>query len=103
MAEGILLRLQSRLFGKPGRTQEEEELIVAMQSTWKEARALGRDEGRAEEAAHNLLTVLRARGIAVPDAARERILAEKDRARLERWIERAVVAASLEDVLDEPS
>src|SRR5262249_23828975 len=34
-------------------------------------RVEGRAEGRAEEAAHALLTVLRARGIAVPDTARE--------------------------------
>jgi hypothetical protein len=31
---------------KPDRTPEEEELI--MHDTWKEARKLGRDEGRAE-------------------------------------------------------
>jgi hypothetical protein len=69
--------------------------------------ALGRDqgltEGRAEEAARALLTVLRVRGIAVPDAARERILTQKDPERLERWHERAIVAASLGDVLGESS
>jgi len=50
-----------------------------------------------------VLTVLRVRGIAVPDAARERILAEKDAALLSRWHERAILAASIEDVLREPS
>jgi hypothetical protein len=39
----------------------------------------------------------------VPDAARERILAEKDQERLERWHERAILAASLAEVLDDPS
>jgi predicted transposase/invertase (TIGR01784 family) len=63
----------------------------------------GKIEGRAEGAAHALLTVLRVRGIAVPDAARERILAEKDPARLERWHERAILAASVAEVIDEPS
>jgi hypothetical protein len=63
----------------------------------------GRDEGRAEEAARALLTVFRVRGIAVPEAARERILAQKDPERLERWLERAIVAASVAEVLDEPS
>jgi hypothetical protein len=58
---------------------------------------------RAKEAARAVLTVLRVRGIAVPDAARERILAEKDPARLERWHERAIPAASVAEVLDEPS
>ena len=50
-----------------------------------------------------MLTVLRVRGIAVPDAARERILAQKDPERLERWLEKAAVAASVAEVLDEPS
>src|SRR3954447_25430720 len=58
-------------------------------------------QGRAEEAAHNLLTVLQVRGLAVPDAARERILSQKDPEQLERWLERAVVAASIAAVLDE--
>ncbi|MEO5726424.1 MAG: hypothetical protein ABI134_25050, partial [Byssovorax sp.] len=38
----------------------------------------GRGEGRSEEAARALLTVLRARGIVLPEAAREKILAQKD-------------------------
>ncbi|XXT21134.1 hypothetical protein WME94_06130 [Sorangium sp. So ce429] len=66
----------------------------------KEGRTEGRTEGRAEEAARAVLTALRVRGIAVPDAARERILAEKDPETLERWHERAIVAASLAEVLD---
>lgn len=63
----------------------------------------GRTEGRAEEAARNLLAVLRVRGIAVSDEIRERILAQKDPERLERWLERAVVASSVAAVLDEPN
>jgi hypothetical protein len=65
--------------------------------------AQGRTEGRTEEAARNLLTVLRARGIAVPDAVRERILAQKDPERLERWLEKAAVASSVTAVIDEPN
>ncbi|WP_437621946.1 hypothetical protein [Sorangium sp. So ce1151] len=65
-----------------------------------EARKEGLNEGRAEEAARAVLIALRGRGIAVPDVARERILAEKDPETLERWLERAVVAASLAEVLD---
>ena len=60
-------------------------------------------KGRAEEAVRAVLTVLRVRGMTVPDAVRERILAEKDPARLERWLERAIIAASIAEVLDEPS
>ena len=60
-------------------------------------------KGRTQEAAHNLLTVLRVRGIAVPDAVRERILAEKEPERLERWLEKAVVATSVSAIIDEPN
>jgi hypothetical protein len=111
VAEEILVHLQQVIGKKPSRTPEEEEFIVSMQGTWKEAQELGRhqgrdegrDEGRAEGEARALLTFLRGRGIPVPDLARERILAEKDPARLEIWIERASVAGSLADVLDDPS
>ncbi len=82
-----------------------------MYSSWEEARKLGRDEGRNEgrnegelaASARAVLTALRVRGIAVSDADRERILAEKDPARLARWHERAILAASVAEVLDEPS
>jgi hypothetical protein len=115
VAEGIVVHLRDRLARKPSRTPEEEEFIVTMQGGWKEARALGRDEGlalgrdegrtlgRAEGEARAMLTVLRSRNISVPDSARERILAERDPARIERWIEKAIIAASLADVLDDPS
>jgi hypothetical protein len=68
-----------------------------------EGRAEGRVEGRIEGLAEGLLSVLRARGIAVPDAAREFILAQTDPERLERWLEKAAVAASVSEVIDEPS
>lgn len=60
-------------------------------------------QGRAEGTAHALLTVLQARGMAVPDAVRERILAQQDPERLERWLKKAAVAASVAAVLDEPN
>jgi hypothetical protein len=63
----------------------------------------GLTKGRTEEAARAVLTVLRVRGLAVPDAARERILSQKDPERLERWLEKAAVAASVAAVLDEPN
>lgn len=66
-----------------------------------EGRDEGRDEGRVEEAARAVLTVLRVRGVAVPDAARERILAQKDPERLRRWLEKAAVAASVDELIHE--
>jgi hypothetical protein len=68
-----------------------------------EGLAEGLTKGRTEEAARAVLTVLRARGLMVPDAICERILAEKDPERLERWIEKAAIAASADAVLDEPN
>ena len=65
--------------------------------------AQGEAAGEARGEARALLAALRVRGIPVPDVARERILAERDPERLERWVERAVVACSLADVLDDPS
>ena len=65
--------------------------------------AQGRTEGRTEEAARALLTVLRVRGIAVPEAIRDRILAQKDPEQLERWLEKAIVASSVTAVIDEPN
>jgi len=47
--------------------------------------------------------VLRARGISASDIVRDRILAEKDALRIERWLEKAAGAASLAEVLDDPS
>jgi hypothetical protein len=57
----------------------------------------------AEARAGDVLTAFRVRGIAVPDAARERILTQKDPERLQRWLEKAIVASSVTEVIDEPS
>ena len=99
VAEQIVVRLRHVIGNKSGRTPEEEEFIVRMHGTWKDARI----EGEATARTRAVLTVLRARGIAVPDALRERILVEKDPERLERWLEKAAVAASVVEVIDEPS
>jgi hypothetical protein len=103
--------LQHVLGQASSRTPDEQEFLMAMYKTWEEGRAEartealaeGRAEGRAEAQANAVLTVLRVRGIAVPDAARTRILAQKDLQRLERWLEKASVAASVAEVLDDPS
>jgi hypothetical protein len=49
-----------------------------------------------------VLTVLRVRGITVPDAARDRIRAQKDVWQLKCWLERAVTATAIEEVIDDP-
>jgi hypothetical protein len=103
VAEQILLELQHTLRKQPRRTPKEQEFIVAMHKSWEdartEARAEGRAEGRAEARADDVLTVLRVRGIAVSEAARKRILTQKDLQLLERWHKKAIVATSLREVI----
>jgi hypothetical protein len=99
LVEGGVVDLERALGQKPSRTPEEKEIVAMLQGTFTEARKWGRAEGMACA----LLAALRVRGIPVPDAARERILAERDPALLERWVERAIVAASVAEVFDEPS
>jgi hypothetical protein len=55
-------------------------------------------EGRAEGEAGMLLRVLAARGFDVPGQVRERVLSCTDLQQLESWGDRAVTAASLDDV-----
>jgi predicted transposase/invertase (TIGR01784 family) len=85
--------------------QEWDAYIAAGMAIQNERGALtfARREGGNERAAAAVLTVLRVRGIAVPDTARERILAERDPRRLERWLEKAIVAASIGEVIDAPT
>src|SRR6185436_18089306 len=92
VAEHILLSLQGVLRQKPIRSPEEQQFIMAMHLTWEHARADARAEGRAD----SLLTVLRARGIAVPAAVRRRILAQRNQRQLDRWLAKASVASSIE-------
>jgi hypothetical protein len=68
-----------------------------------QGRAEGLTEGRTEEAARAVLTVLRVRGLAVSDADRERVMAQKDPERLEHWLEKAAVATSVAAIFDEPN
>ena len=82
---------------------------MAMYKTWEETRTeahtkgltKGRAEGRAEAQANAVLTALRVRGIAVSEAVRKRILAQKELPRLERWLEKAIVATSISEVIDD--
>ena len=99
VAEQILVHLQHALGKKPGRPPEEDEIMARIKGGFDDMR----DEGRLEGSARAVLTALRVRGIVVSDADRERILSEKTQERLERWLERAIVAASVAEVLTEPS
>lgn len=103
VAGPVLLELETSLRRKARRTPEEEAFIVKMQTPWDKARAEGRSEGRTEAQATAVLTVLEVRGIAVPTAARDYILAENDPEKLTRWHKKAIVASSIGEVIGEPS
>jgi hypothetical protein len=98
VAEPALLQFQHMLGQSSSQDPEEQEFIMAMLKSWEEGKAEARTETRAEA----VLDVLDVRGITVPDAARERILAQKDLEQLRRWLKRAVVASSVGEVIDDP-
>jgi hypothetical protein len=61
----------------------------------------GEARGKAEGKAEALLAVLRARGVALSQGERERILACEDTKKLDVWIERAVVATRAAELFGE--
>jgi hypothetical protein len=59
----------------------------------------GKAEGRLEGKVESLLGVLVGRGLAPSEAQRQRILGCRDLATLDRWLQRAVSATSVDDAL----
>jgi hypothetical protein len=100
LALPILLRLRLEVPSDPAsQTSDDREFLMQTQDiveAW-------RQEARTEMQAEAVLTVLRVRGIDVPDAVRERILIQKDQEQLKRWLEKAAVASSIREVLEDPS
>jgi hypothetical protein len=66
----------------------------------EEGRKVGWEEGRARARAEAVLTVLAARGVPVSDVERERILACRQPAVLERWIARAAVVEAAAELFE---
>ncbi|HEX3481702.1 MAG TPA: hypothetical protein VHT91_42110 [Kofleriaceae bacterium] len=97
-AERPLLHFQHAVAQQPTRTPDEQEFLNTMLKTWEETRTESLAEGRIENAAEYVLDVLHARGIAVPPAARKRILAQKDPKQLKIWHQKAIIAASVDDL-----
>ena len=64
-----------------------------------EGKAEGKAEGEARGEGRAVLTVLDARGVPVPEAVREQILACVDLTQLDTWLRRAVTAATADDVI----
>ena len=66
---------------------------------YRELDARSRAEGEAKGEGRSVLTVLDARGVSVPDAVREQILACTDLAQLDTWLRRAVTATTADEVV----
>lgn len=80
-----------------------QEMVLGVETRADQAEAKAA-QARADAArgrAKGVLAVLQARGLSVSDATRERILGEEDTGRLDRWLEKAIVAASPDEVLAE--
>jgi post-segregation antitoxin (ccd killing protein) len=104
LALPLLVRLRLEIPTDPAqRTDDDQEFLMQTQDIVETWRQEAIQEGLLVAQVKALLTVLRARGIAVPDAAQRRIQAERDLARLERWLERASVASSVAEVIDDAS
>jgi hypothetical protein len=65
-----------------------------------EGEAKGRAEGEAKGRAEALVTILRVKGIDVPNATRQRIMSCTDPALLDTWIARATTMTTIHDLAD---
>jgi hypothetical protein len=74
---------------------------AAKASGKSEGRAEGKVEGKAEGVASSILAILEEREIAVSAAQREKIVLCSDFDRLNRWLRRAVTAASTDEITAE--
>jgi Uma2 family endonuclease len=81
---------------------KEEGLAEGKEEGLAEGKEQGLAEGKARGLAEAIVGLLASRGVATAPAERERILAERDLARFERWIARAVSCASADELIAEP-
>ena len=96
--EGALEALW-RVLDSVAREQKAEEVMTSFKLEFlEEARIKGLLEGQAVGRAESVLRVLVSRGIPVDEKTHQRILACRDLAILDRWLERASRATSLSDL-----
>lgn len=77
-------------------------LVARNNQVLEEARSRDRAEARSRDRAEAILEVLAARGVAICEGERARVLDEPDRARLTRWLARAATCASAAELFAEP-
>lgn len=79
--------------------QEKAQMRSEFRSEWEREQAQIRAAARAEGKAESILAVLMARGMAVSEAVRARVLGCKEVSLLDRWLTRAATAASDSEVV----
>lgn len=72
---------------------------LVIEAVRAEDRAAGKAEGKIEGKIEALIAILAARHIDPDSAASEQILRERDPQRLDRWIARAAISATIAEVL----
>ncbi|GGP33100.1 hypothetical protein GCM10010501_76340 [Streptomyces libani subsp. rufus] len=106
----VFVQFVDSCLADPQAKQMWRELMTAIQYFWRhplaeqvreEGREQGLEQGRAQAKAEMVVRILEWRGIPVPDAVRERVLACTDLGRLEVWAQRAVHAAEATELFTE--
>ncbi|WP_329197953.1 hypothetical protein [Streptomyces sp. NBC_01435] len=98
-----IVELTAQGLGNRPAAQQWRNLVAVDTSFYKsfiseEIRDEGRAEGQAKGQAESLLLVLEARGITLADEAREKITSCHDLQLLRQWLNRAITAATIEEV-----
>jgi predicted transposase YdaD len=107
-AKGVTVDMLKSVVGVR-RTEElmsswfEEHFEQGRQKGMDEGLAKGLVEGRSEGRAEAVLQLLSLRGVPVDSKARQRILSCADLTTLRLWLERAVTATRISDVLEDPA
>lgn len=84
---------------EPTPNPEEQALMTELRQRWEREKAELRSSGKAEGKAEAVLAVLKARGVAVSEAVRTCVLGCHDLGTLDRWLARALTAASDAEVV----
>jgi hypothetical protein len=84
---------------EPNPDPEEQALMTELRQRWEREKAELRSSGKAEGKAEAVLAVLKARGVAVSEVVRNRVLDCHDLSTLDRWLARALTAASDAEVV----
>jgi hypothetical protein len=71
-----------------------------LRKAWAKGKTEGEAKGAAEGKADSVLAVLDARGVAVTDAQRARIVASSDLSELDRWVRAAATVATCDDIFE---